>query len=309
MTHYIIRRLMLMIPVLICVTFVVYFLMDLAPGDIVSQVAPADATPEQIEQLRIDMGLNGNVFVRYGRYLWKLCHGDMGISLSLKRPVIEVFIERLPKTLELAFAAILVAVLISLPLGIAAATHHRTWIDGASVVTSMLSVSMPSFWLGLLLIFAFAQRIKLFPSGGSDGLIFLILPALTLGTQQAGNLTRITRSSMLDVIRQDYLRTARAKGVSENKVIRKHALKNALIPIITVLGSTLGNAFGGAVAIETVFAWNGIGRLTVSAINMRDMTLATGCILMFTLMLNMTLLIVDIAYAYVDPRVKARYSK
>lgn len=309
MTHYIIRRLMLMIPVLICVTFVVYFLMDLAPGDIVSQVAPADATPEQIEQLRIDMGLNGNVFVRYGRYLWKLCHGDMGTSLSLKRPVIEVFIERLPKTLELAFAAILVAVLISLPLGIAAATHHRTWIDGASVVTSMLSVSMPSFWLGLLLIFAFAQRIKLFPSGGSDGLIFLILPALTLGTEQAGNLTRITRSSMLDVIRQDYLRTARAKGVSENKVIRKHALKNALIPIITVLGSTLGNAFGGAVAIETVFAWNGIGRLTVSAINMRDMTLATGCILMFTLMLNMTLLIVDIAYAYVDPRVKARYSK
>ena len=298
-----------MIPVLICVSFVVFFLMDLAPGDIVSQMAPADATPEQIEMLREELGLNGTVLERYGRYLWNLLHGDMGTSLSLKRPVIEVFIERLPATLKLAFASIVIALLISIPLGIAAATHHRTWLDGSSVVLSMISVSMPAFWLGLLLIFAFSYRIKIFPSGGSGTLKHLILPALTLGTEQAGNLTRITRSSMLDVIRQDYLRTARAKGVSEKQVIRKHALKNALIPIITVLGSTLGNAFGGAVAIETVFAWPGIGRLTVAAINSRDMTLATGCIIMFTFMLNMTLLIVDIAYAYVDPRVKARYSK
>ena len=298
-----------MIPVLICVSFVVFFLMDLAPGDIVSQMAPADATPEQIEMLREELGLNGTVLQRYGRYLWNLLHGDMGTSLSLKRPVIEVFIERLPATLKLAFASIVIALAISIPLGIAAATHHRTWLDGSSVVLSMLSVSMPAFWLGLLLIFAFSYRIKFFPSGGSCTFKHLILPALTLGTEQAGNLTRITRSSMLDVIRQDYLRTARAKGVSEKYVIRKHALKNALIPIITVLGSTLGNAFGGAVAIETVFAWPGIGRLTVAAINSRDMTLATGCIIMFTLMLNMTLLVVDIAYAYVDPRVKARYSK
>ena len=298
-----------MIPVLICVSFVVFFLMDLAPGDIVSQMAPADATPEQIEMLREELGLNGTVLQRYGRYLWNLLHGDMGTSLSLKRPVIEVFIERLPATLKLAFASIVIALAISIPLGIAAATHHRTWLDGSSVVLSMLSVSMPAFWLGLLLIFAFSYRIKFFPSGGSGTFKHLILPALTLGTEQAGNLTRITRSSMLDVIRQDYLRTARAKGVSEKYVIRKHGLKNALIPIITVLGSTLGNAFGGAVAIETVFAWPGIGRLTVAAINSRDMTLATGCIIMFTLMLNMTLLVVDIAYAYVDPRVKARYSK
>lgn len=298
-----------MIPVLICVSFVVFFLMDLAPGDIVSQMAPSDATPEQIEMLREELGLNGTVLQRYGRYLWNLLHGDMGTSLSLKRPVIEVFAERLPATLKLAFASIVIALLISIPLGIAAATHHRTWLDGSSVVLSMISVSMPAFWLGLLMIFAFSYRIKIFPSGGSGSLKHLILPALTLGTEQAGNLTRITRSSMLDVIRQDYLRTARAKGVSEKQVIRKHALKNALIPIITVLGSTLGNAFGGAVAIETVFAWPGIGRLTVAAINSRDMTLATGCIIMFTFMLNMTLLIVDIAYAYVDPRVKARYSK
>ncbi len=299
----------MMIPVLICVSFVVFFLMDLAPGDIVSQIAPPDATPEQIEMLREEYGLNGTIFERYGRYLLGLLHGDMGDSFLLKRPVFSVFVERLPNTLILAFAAIFIAILIAFPLGIAAATHHRSWIDGASVVLSMISVSMPPFWLGLLLIFAFSLHWKIFPSGGSDSLMCLVLPAITLGTEQAGNLTRITRSSMLDVIRQDYLRTARAKGVSEKNVIRKHALKNALIPIITVLGSTLGNAFGGAVAIETVFAWNGIGRLTVMAINNRDMTLATGCIIMFTLMLNLTLLIVDIAYAYVDPRVKARYSK
>ncbi len=298
-----------MIPVLIGVSFIVFFLMDLAPGDAVTALAPANATEAQLAQLRAELGLNGSVLQRYGRYFMNLLRGDMGTSLSLKRPVIDVFIERLPKTMQLAFASILVACLISLPLGIAAATHHRTWLDGASVVLSMISVSMPGFWLGLILIFFLSYKINLFPSGGSEGWIYLVLPALTLGTEQAGNLTRITRSSMLDVIRQDYLRTARAKGVSESVVVRKHALKNALIPIITVLGSTLGGAFGGAVAIETVFAWSGIGRLTVAAINSRDNILATGCIFMFTLLFNITLLLVDIAYAYVDPRVKARYSK
>ena len=165
MARYIFRRLLLMIPVLICVSFVVFFLMDLAPGDIVSQMAPSDATPEQIEMLREELGLNGTVLQRYGRYLWNLLHGDMGTSLSLKRPVIEVFAERLPATLKLAFASIVIALLISIPLGIAAATHHRSWLDGSSVVLSMLSVSMPAFWLGLLLIFAFWVCIPLLVIG------------------------------------------------------------------------------------------------------------------------------------------------
>ena len=177
------------------------------------------------------------------------------------------------------------------------------------MVTAMLGLSMPGFWLGLLLILFFSHQLGWLPSCGSGGIVHLILPALALGAGQAGSLTRITRSSMLDVIRQDYLRTARAKGVSEKMVIRKHALKNALIPIITVFGSTLGNLLGGAVAIETVFSWPGIGRLTVSAINTRDITLATGCIIMFTVLLTVTMLLVDIAYAYVDPRIKAQYSK
>ncbi len=309
MFRYIMKRILMMIPVLIAVSFVVYFLMDLAPGDIISSMAPQDATEAEIEMMREELGLNGSLIERYFRYLGGLLKGDMGMSLSLKRPVADVFFERFPATLELALAATVVALAISIPLGIAAATHHRSFLDGFSMVTAMLGLSMPGFWLGLLLILFFSHQLGWLPSGGSGGIVHLILPAIALGAGQAGSLTRITRSSMLDVIRQDYLRTARAKGVSEKMVIRKHALKNALIPIITVFGSTLGNLLGGAVAIETVFSWPGIGRLTVSAINTRDITLATGCIIMFTVLLTVTMLLVDIAYAYVDPRIKAQYSK
>jgi peptide/nickel transport system permease protein len=309
MYRYIIKRVLMMIPVLIAVSFVVYFLMDLAPGDIISSLAPQDATEAEIEMMREELGLNGSLIERYFRYIGNLLKGDLGTSLSLKRPVAEVFFERFPATLKLALGSIVVTLVISIPLGIAAATHHRSWLDGVSMVAAMIGVSMPSFWLGLLLIMAFSLQLGWFPSGGSGGLMYIILPAITLGAGQAGSMTRITRSSMLDVIRQDYLRTARAKGVSEKQVIRKHALKNALIPIITVFGSTLGNALGGAVAIETVFSWPGVGRLTVAAINSRDMTLATGCIIMFTIFLTLTMLLVDIAYAYADPRIKAQYTK
>lgn len=307
MFRYILKRILMMIPVLIAVSFVVYFLMDLAPGDIISSMAPQDATEAEIEMMREELGLNGPLIQRYIRYLGNLLKGDMGMSLSLKRPVAEVFFERFPATLQLALAATIVALVISIPLGIAAATHHRSILDGISMVLAMLGVSMPGFWLGLLLIMWFSPLGL--PSGGNGTFAHLILPAVALGAGQAGSLTRITRSSMLDVIRQDYLRTARAKGVSEKQVIRKHALKNALIPIITVFGSTLGNLLGGAVAIETVFSWPGIGRLTVNAVNQRDITLATGCIIMFTVLLTVTMLAVDIAYAFVDPRIKAQYSK
>ena len=309
MIRYVLKRILMMIPVLLAVSFIVYFLMDLAPGDIVSLKAPQDATEVEIELMRKEMGLDGSLPERYLRYMGGLDRGDLGESLSMKRPVLEVFFERFPATIKLALASVGIALLISLPLGISAATHHRSWVDGVSMVLSMLGMSMPAFWLGLLLIIVFSLQFGWFPSGGSTGWISLVLPAITLGMGQAGNLTRITRSSMLEVIRQDYLRTARAKGVPEKTVIRKHALKNALIPIITVFGSTLGNALGGAVAIETVFSWSGVGRLTVTAIISRDLTLATGCIILFTIFLTLTLLAVDIVYAYVDPRIKAQYQK
>ena len=309
MFRYILKRILMMIPVLIAVSFVVYFLMDLAPGDIITTMAPQDATEAEIEMLREEYGLNGSLMERYFRYLGNLLKGDLGMAPSLKRPVMEVFLERFPTTLKLALFATVVAMVISIPLGIAAATHHRSILDGFSMVTAMAGVSMPGFWLGLLLILWFSLGTGWFPSGGNNGFIYYVLPGIALGAGQAGSLTRITRSSMLDVIRQDYLRTARAKGVGEKQVIRKHALKNALIPIITVFGSTVGNLLGGAVAIETVFSLPGIGRLTVNAVNQRDTTLATGCIIMFTVLLTVTMLVVDIAYAFVDPRIKAQYSK
>ncbi|MBQ6899323.1 MAG: ABC transporter permease [Firmicutes bacterium] len=309
MIRYIVKRILLLIPVILAVSFVVYFLMDLAPGDVVSMLAPQDATPEQIEQLKEELNLNGTLIERYGRYILDLLHGDLGDSYMQKRPVMELFAERFPATFKLALASQVVALLIALPLGITAARRRGTLIDGASMITAMIGVSMPSFWLALLLIILFSSKLGILPSGGDNGFASLIMPAIALGTSQAGSLTRITRSGMLDVLSSDYLRTARAKGVPEKTVIRKHALKNALIPIITIFGSNLGNALGGAVAIETVFSWPGVGRLTTTAVNQRDTILATGCIIMFTLFLNVTLLIVDIAYAFVDPRIKAQYSK
>ena len=309
MIRYIVKRILLLIPVILAVSFVVYFLMDLAPGDVVSMLAPQDATPEQIEQLKEELNLNGTLIERYGRYILDLLHGDLGDSYMQKRPVMEPFAERFPATFKLALASQVVALLIALPLGITAARRRGTLIDGASMITAMIGVSMPSFWLALLLIILFSSKLGILPSGGDNGFASLIMPAIALGTSQAGSLTRITRSGMLDVLSSDYLRTARAKGVPEKTVIRKHALKNALIPIITIFGSNLGNALGGAVAIETVFSWPGVGRLTTTAVNQRDTILATGCIIMFTLFLNVTLLIVDIAYAFVDPRIKAQYSK
>ena len=309
MIRYIVKRILLLIPVILAVSFVVYFLMDLAPGDVVSMLAPQDATPEQIEQLKEELNLNGTLIERYGCYILDLLHGDLGDSYMQKRPVMELFAERFPATFKLALASQVVALLIALPLGITAARRRGTLIDGASMITAMIGVSMPSFWLALLLIILFSSKLGILPSGGDNGFASLIMPAIALGTSQAGSLTRITRSGMLDVLSSDYLRTARAKGVPEKTVIRKHALKNALIPIITIFGSNLGNALGGAVAIETVFSWPGVGRLTTTAVNQRDTILATGCIIMFTLFLNVTLLIVDIAYAFVDPRIKAQYSK
>lgn len=309
MYRYVIKRILMLIPVLMAVSFVVFFLMDLAPGDVTSSFNTQDMTQEEIDALRDSYGLNDSLVTRYVRYLNGMIHGDLGTSFVYKRPVLEVFMERFPATLKLAFAGTFVAVLIAVPLGILAATHQGSWIDGGSMVAALLGLSMPNFWVGLLLIIAFSLNLKLLPSQGNETLSSIILPAITVGTGCAGTMCRMTRSSMLDVIRQDYLRTARAKGVSEKTVIRKHALRNALIPILTVFGSVLGNSLGGAVLTETVFAWPGVGRLLIKAVNDRDIPMATGCIIMTTLFLTLTLLVIDIAYAYVDPRIKAQYAK
>ena len=309
MYRYIIKRVLMLVPVMLGVVFIVIFIMDLAPGDPVYMVASDQATEEQLNALREEMGLTGNLFTRYVNYVKKMLHGDLGTSFVSKRDVFKTYMERLPRTLQLASLTMVFATLMSIPLGIIAAVNQNTYKDTASMILSLIGLSMPNFWLGLLLILLFSLRLGWFPSGGNVGFISVILPAITVGAGLAALLTRTTRSSMLDVIRQDYLRTARSKGVTEKKVINKHALRNALIPIITIFGIQFSNVLGGSVLAETVFSWPGVGRLVVDAISQRDIPTVTGALVMTTLLVSIVNLAVDIVYAFVDPRIKAQYTK
>ncbi len=308
MTKYIFKRILMLIPVIIGVSLLIFIMLDLAPGTVLDIIAN-DYSPEQLEELRHQLGYDRSVFYRYGKYMWDLVHGDLGISYIYKTPVWDLYMQRLPSTLKLAGASVLVSILLSIPLGILAARKHGSITDNVSMVAALLGLSMPNFWLGLMLIILFSLNLGWFPSSGdTEGIKSLILPAITIGTGLMATLTRTTRSSMLDVIRSDYLRTARAKGVPEKAVIRKHALKNALIPIITVIGTQMGRTLGGSVVTENVFSWPGIGRLTIEAVKQRDTITVTGCIIMSVIMISIIQLIVDIAYAFVDPRLKSQYS-
>ena len=309
MWRYILKRLLMLIPVLLAVAFVIYAIMNVAEGDPVYSVAGADATEEQLAALREEMGLNGSLIERYFRYIGNLLKGDLGISYVSKQDVMKIYLQRLPNTLKLASMTMIFATLIALPLGIIAAVNQNSWIDTLSMVLALIGLSMPNFWLGLLLIILFSLKLGWFPSGGNEGFKSIILPAFTVGAGLAALLTRTTRSSMLDVIRQDYLRTARAKGVPEKTIIRKHALRNALIPIITSFGVQFSNVLGGSVLAETVFAWPGVGRLVVDAIDQRDIPTVTGALVMTTMLVTVVNLLIDIVYAFVDPRIKAKYSK
>ena len=307
MYRYVLKRLLLMIPVMLGVSLFVYCVLDLAPGDAVSFLAPADAPLEEREQIRRDLGLDRNVFIRYAEYMANMLRGDLGKSYLTGRDVFKTFIEKVPNTLYLGFAAVFVSILLSIPLGIYAAIHRGTLRDNASMVFALFGISIPNFWLGLLLILYFALKLRWLPSGGAQRPESVILPAITLGVAMMALLARTTRSSMLEVINQDYLRTARAKGVPERVVINKHALKNALIPIITIIGTQISTVLGGAVVTETVFAWPGVGRLIVDSLTSRDTPQVTGSVILTTLFLSFIVLLVDILYGVVDPRIKAQY--
>ncbi|MEA5059605.1 MAG: ABC transporter permease [Clostridia bacterium] len=309
MHRYIFKRLLMLIPVLLCVAFIIFAIMDVADGDPVYSVASADASEEELNILREEMGLNGSLLERYFRYIGGMMKGDLGTSYVSRRDVMATYMERLPNTLKLASLTMIVAIGMAIPLGIIAAVHQNSIKDTVSMILALLGLSMPNFWLGLLLILLFSLKLGWLPSGGNTGFSSIILPAFTIGAGLAALLTRTTRSSMLDVIRQDYLRMARAKGVSERRVIRKHALKNALIPIITVFGVQFSNVLGGSVLAETVFAWPGVGRLVVDAIDQRDIPMVTGALVMTTMLVGIVNLLVDIIYAYVDPRIRAQYTK
>ena len=309
MYRYIVKRILLLIPVILAVSLLVFIMMDMAPGDIFD-VMGTEYSPEVLEQMRHDMGYDRSVFYRYYLYMKDFLQGDLGMSFAYKTPVLDLYLQRLPNTLLLAFTSIIFAIIMAIPLGMQAALKQGTWLDNLSTAFALLGVSMPAFWCGLMLIILFSLNLGWFPSGGfDDGFKSLVLPAFTVAVHLLGLLTRTTRSSMLDTIRQDYLDTARSKGVAEKVVIWKHALRNALIPIVTVTGMQLGTVIGGSVVTETVFSWPGVGRLTIDAVTGRDTVLVTGCIIMTTIFVSVLMLLVDLIYALVDPRIKARYAR
>ncbi len=304
MPIYILRRLLQMIPVMIGVTLVVFLIMQLVPGDPARMLAGEGASPEQIEAIRNSLGLNRPLWVQYFSYLGNVLQGDFGKSIVTSSPVLEEILIRLPTTIELALASIFVAISLGLVAGIVSATKQNTVADMSIMVVALIGVSMPSFWMGLMLMYYFSVELGMFPVAGWGTLSHVVLPAITLGSGGAAIIARMTRASMLEVIRQDYIRTARAKGVSEFKVVFKHALKNALIPIITVVGLQFGTLLGGTVLTESVFAINGVGQLIINAIRTRDLPLVQGTVLMISLIFMMVNMGVDILYKMVNKRVE-----
>lgn len=308
MYKYILKRILMLIPITIGVSFIVYMLMDSAQGNALDVIG-VDYSAEKLAELYHQYGYDRSVFYRYFIYMKNLLHGSLGNSIIYKKDVWTLYLQRLPATLKLASASVLLAIVLSIPLGIISARRHGSLVDNASMVGALVGLSMPNYWLGLMLAVLFSQKLHWLPSGGDlQGIKSLILPAFTVGTGLMATMTRTTRSSMLDVIRQDYLRTARAKGVPEKKVINVHALRNALIPIITVIGTEMGKALGGAVVTENVFSWPGVGRMIIDGVNQRDTVLVTGFIILTAVMISIVQLIVDILYAFADPRLRAEYS-
>lgn len=307
MYKYIIKRLLLLIPVLFGVSLLVFAIMYLTPGDPAQLILGENAPKAAVEALREKMGLNDSFFVQYLRFIKNAVMGDFGRSYTTGREVFKEIFARFPNTLILAILGVFISILIGIPIGIISATRQYSFIDGFSMVLALLGVSMPVFWLGLMLILIFSVKLGLLPSGGFETLSSLILPALTLGVGSAAIVTRMTRSSMLEVIRQDYIRTARAKGVAEKAVINKHALKNALIPIITVVGLQFGGLLGGAVLTESVYSWPGVGRMMVDAIRQKDTPTVLASVIFLAAAFSVVNLIVDLLYAFADPRIKSQY--
>ncbi|MDP6558785.1 MAG: ABC transporter permease [Candidatus Binatia bacterium] len=326
------RRLLGAIPVIIGMSFIVFMLMHLAPGDPVTLLLGEEADEIDIQQTREEWGLDKPILVQYWEFLRHAARGDFGVSLRYREDVSSLVLERLPATLELALGSMLVAILISVPIGVYSAIKHNSLWDHSGMGLALIGVSLPNFWLGIMLIFFLGGQLNLLPVAGRIGygiqvppithlylvdtllhgnldafwsvLRHMLLPAITLGTSLAAIVTRISRSSVLEVIQQDYITTARAKGLSEGRVIWKHTLRNAMITIVTILGLQLGALLSGSVITETVFSWPGIGSLLVQAISTRDYKLAQGVIFFFAMMYFVVNLLVDLFYMLVDPRIK-----
>ncbi|MCI8515627.1 MAG: ABC transporter permease [Hungatella sp.] len=308
MGKYIGKRIISMIPVLLGVSLIIFTILSFIPGDPARMILGDEAEEEAVQELRDDMGLNDPFVIRYVRYVKDLLKGDMGVSYVTNQPVSDEVFSRYPTTITLATVSTLVAVLIAIPIGILSAIYQNTLIDNVSRVVAMIGVSMPNFWQGLLNILVFSVYLKWLPSSGFSSPAHWVLPALTIGTSGAAAIMRTTRSSMLETIRQDYIRTARAKGASETTVIWKHALRNALIPVMTVVGLRFGGSLGGSVVSEQVFSIPGLGKLMIDSINNRNYPVILGGVLLIAFAYGIINLVVDILYAFIDPRIKSQYS-
>jgi peptide/nickel transport system permease protein len=304
MLMFIIRRLAQTVPVIIGVTFVVFFIMQLVPGDPAVLLAGEGASKETIEAIREQLGLNRPMYIQYFDYLMNLAKGDFGVSLKNSQPVLDEILVRLPITMELALFSILITIVLGMGAGIISAVKPYSMQDVGVMLVALIGISLPSFWFGLMLMYFFSVKLQILPVAGWDSLLHVILPALTLGAGGAAIVARMTRSSMLDVIRQDYIRTARAKGLRERLIIYKHALRNALIPVITVVGLQFGALLGGTVLVESIFAINGLGRMIVDAIRMRDLPMVQGGVLFASLIFVIVNLFVDVFYRFFNKRIE-----
>lgn len=309
MVRYIIKRILMLIPVLIGVSFLIFTIMEVTPGDPVREMLGDYATQEQIDAMREDMGLNGPFLVRYFRYVFNAARGDFGKSYQTRQPVVEQILVRFPTTMRLAFGAIFIVLLVGIPIGILSAVKQYSLMDNVSMLISMLMASMPNFWLGLMLMILFSLQFHLLPATGASSLKHFIMPWMTLSAVGSATMIRMTRSTMLEVIRQDYIRTARAKGAGEQRAIFRHALRNALLPVITVAGTQLSISLGGSIVIENVFALPGIGTMILNGIKMKDAPVVLAGVLFIAVIGGLVNLCVDILYAFIDPRLKAQFVK
>ena len=310
MVALIIRRAFQLLFLLFGISFLVFSSMFIAPGDPASMIGGPTATTSDLEAIRADLGLDDPFLVQYGTYVKNAVQGDFGYSYQSRQPVAEAIVGRFPNTLKLAVASMIVAIIIGIIAGLVSALKHNSWLDVSSTTFALAGISIPNFWLGAILILVFAVNLQWLPVGGLsapfytiEGMKQLILPAITLGTGSAAMIARMTRSSILEVAKADYVRTARAKGVKERNVIWIHTLKNAMIPVITVIGLNFGGLLGGTIITEKVFAINGVGRLMIDAIAARDFPMVQASVLLVATLFVVVNLVVDIVYTFIDPRI------
>lgn len=308
MTKYVLKRLLILVPTLLGVSFIVFLLLYLSPGDAALAVAGPNATKEAVDAIRENLGLNEPFLVQYLNYLKNLIfHFDLGTSYHSGRSVSEALLRVFPTTIKLAGGALIIAIIFGITFGVIAALKKNTFIDSMITALGMVGLAMPIFWSGLLLIIVFSTKLKVFPASGFSSIKHMILPWLALGFQSSAVIMRMTRSAMLDVLDKDYIRTAYAKGLSKPKIIFVHALKNAMIPVITTIGLQAGGLLGGSILTETIFSIPGIGRLMVDSIKTRDYPIILGAIMLIAIVYSVISIIVDILYGFINPRIKAEY--